>query len=118
MAPRIKSYLRTYRKRAALTQGELAFLLGCKSGTKVSRYERLSREPNLQTALACQAIFGVPAHELFPGVYAEVEQLLAKRVQRLSERVKAKQPNAADKRKAELFRDIASRSRSARTIPT
>jgi transcriptional regulator with XRE-family HTH domain len=117
MAPRIKSYLRTYRKRAALTQDELAFLLGCKSGAKVSRYELLSRRPNLQTALACQAIFGVPAHEIFPGVYAEVEQEIAKRAHCLSERVKSGKVCATANRKTALFRDIASRNGSTHALP-
>jgi len=117
MVPRVQSYLRTYRKRGALTQDEAAFLLGCKSGTKVSRYERLSRQPNLRTAFACQAIFGVPAHELFPGMYAEVEQAVAKRAQRLSERTRAGRPGAAAKRKAELLGAIASGSRNEHAQP-
>ena len=44
-------YLRTYRKRGCLTQGELGFLLGSRSGTKISRYERLARTPTLKTAI-------------------------------------------------------------------
>ena len=74
MESRIPSYLRTYRKRYGLTQDEVAFLLGCQSGTKVSRFERLARKPNLETALACEVVFGIPAHELFPRAYAEVEK--------------------------------------------
>ncbi len=84
---RTHNYLRTHRKRTGLTQDELALLLGCKSGTKVSRYERLTREPNLETAFACQAIFGVPAHELFPGLYQNVEQIIKKRAELLKEKL-------------------------------
>lgn len=86
-SPRTHNYLRTHRKRTGLTQDDLAFLLGCKSGTKVSRYERLIREPNLETAFACQAIFGVPAHELFPGIYQNVEQIIKQRAERLKEKL-------------------------------
>ena len=57
MATRLPNYLRTYRKRAYLTQDELAFLLGTESGTRVSRYERFSREPAFQTVLAYGVIF-------------------------------------------------------------
>jgi transcriptional regulator with XRE-family HTH domain len=83
------SYLRTHRKRGGLTQDEMAFLLGCRSGTKISRFERLARRPNLKTALACQVVFGVPAHQIFPGVFAEVEKIVAERARLLLDRTRA-----------------------------
>jgi hypothetical protein len=67
----------------------MAFLLGCRSGTKISRFEHLARHPDLETALACQVVFGVPAHELFPGIYAEVEKIIAERAHLLAEQVQA-----------------------------
>jgi transcriptional regulator with XRE-family HTH domain len=87
MASRIMSYLRTYRKRVGLTQDEMAFLLGCQSGAKVSRFERLARTPSLETALACQAIFGVLPHEIFSGLHAEVEKAITERARVLSRRL-------------------------------
>jgi transcriptional regulator with XRE-family HTH domain len=83
------SYLRTYRKRGGLTQDEMAFLIGYQSGTKVSRFERLARQPNLETALACQVVFGIPAHKLFPGMFAEVEKTVTERARMLASRLKA-----------------------------
>ena len=65
------NHLRRYRKRGALTQAEIAYLLGAACGTKVSRHERANRPPSLETALAYQAIFGVPVHELFPEDYSQ-----------------------------------------------
>jgi hypothetical protein len=67
----------------------MAFLLGCQSGTKISRFERLARQPNLETALACQMVFGVPAHEIFPGMFAEVESLVTERARLLVSRLRA-----------------------------
>jgi transcriptional regulator with XRE-family HTH domain len=90
MAPRILSYLRTNRKKGGLTQDEMAFLIGCQSGAKISRFERLARQPNLETALACQVVFGIPAHELFPGMFAEVEKIVTERARLLSGRLQAK----------------------------
>ena len=89
MESKIPSYLRTYRKRNGLTQDEVAFLLGCQSGTKVSRFERRTRKPNLETALACEVVFGIPAHELFPRAYAEVEKNVTARAHLLSSRLRA-----------------------------
>ena len=84
------SYLRTNRKKGGLTQDEMAFLIGCQSGAKISRFERLARQPNLETALACQVVFGIPAHELFPGMFAEVEKIVTERARLLSGRLQAK----------------------------
>ena len=77
-----------HRKRHGLTQDEMAFLLGSKDGSAVSHVERGAREPSLRAALACEVMFGVPARELFPGIYEEVEQELKTRAQALSERSK------------------------------
>jgi hypothetical protein len=68
----------------------MAFLLGCRSGTKISRFEHLARHPNLETALAYQVVCGVPAHDLFPAIYAEVEKIIAERAHLLAEQVQAR----------------------------
>src|SRR5690348_10671664 len=109
MPQKLPSYLRTCRKRSGLTQDELAFLLGCRSGAKVSRYERLSRRPNLETAFACQAIFGVSAHELLPGIFAGVEQELMRRSRLLSQRLSTAPAGPRAHRKLKLLGDIGSR---------
>lgn len=103
------SYLRTHRKRGGLTQDEMAFLLGCQSGTKISRFERLARQPNLKTALACQVILGVPAHELFPGMFAEVEKTVAERARQLSSRLQAQRAGGRSgfRHKLAILRAIA-----------
>ena len=42
--------------------------LGRENGAHVSRYEKRPRLPPLETALACEAIFGIPVAQLFAGV--------------------------------------------------
>ena len=81
MKAQVHNYLRAHRKRAGLTQEELACLLGVPSGEEVCRLERHVRHPNLNVAFACQALFGVPAHEFFPNFYAKVEQQTKQRAQ-------------------------------------
>lgn len=91
----LPNYLRTHRKRLSLSQEEVGALLGMKGmnkGIKVSRHEGFSREPLLETALAYEAIYGVPVKELFTGLYEQVEQKVAERAKLLSYRVVAK-PN-------------------------
>src|SRR5437867_9936650 len=103
MAHRLSNYLRTHRKRVGLSQDDVAFLLGCRSGAKVSRYERLARRPSLETAFAYEAVFGVPARELFAGVYEKVEEEIRKRARVLAGKLKAAQPDRTIRRKMEAL---------------
>ena len=68
------SYLRTHRKKAGLTQHQLALLLGYGNRGSVSRHERAASAPPLHIALQCEAIFRVSVSDLFPGVYYAIEQ--------------------------------------------
>jgi len=61
MSQKLQNYLCTYRKRSSLSQDEVASLLGCESGTKISRYECFDRKPGLEATLACAIVFGVRA---------------------------------------------------------
>lgn len=71
MARKLPDYLRSERRRAGLSQEDIAALLG--SGVlAISRYEGRKRIPPLEIALAYQAVFGTPVAELFPGRYQEI----------------------------------------------
>lgn len=87
MANHIPHYLRRFRLRAALTQREMAHLLGARSPATVCQYEARKREPDLRTALAYQVAFGVPLAELFPGIHREVEQEVLTRADRLAKQL-------------------------------
>jgi transcriptional regulator with XRE-family HTH domain len=69
----LDNYLRTERRHAHLSQDDIAFLLGSRDGAKVSRYERGRRLPSLETALAYEAILGIPVRELFLGIFQKVD---------------------------------------------
>ena len=94
----LPNYLLANRKRLALSQAEVAFLLGVDDGSQLCRYERFARSPSLETALACEVIFGRPLYELFGGMYQKVEADVAGRALELAERV-----NGTDTRKRELL---------------
>ena len=99
MTAPLENYLRSYRKRSAFSQAEVAFLLGSSSGAKISRYERRGRRPPLETALAYEAIFQVPVSALFAGLYQKVERETAARAQRLVQRLAG-----SERRKAGLHK--------------
>jgi len=83
MIHKLDNYLRMHRKKAGFTQREIAFLLGCQSGAKVSRYEQLKREPGLWTAFMYEALFKVPTRELFAGIYEKAEKAAVRRTRLL-----------------------------------
>ena len=84
---KLQHYLRTHRRRLGFSQKELAYLLAEAQPGGLSRYENLSREPNLRTAIAFEVIFRVSLREIFAGMYEDVEQQTLDRVRRLSERL-------------------------------
>jgi len=86
---RLPNYLKAHRKHSGLSQDEVAFLLGCENGAKVSRYEKRRRLPPLETALACEAIFGVPVSELFAGVREDIGKDIARRRAALKTKLQA-----------------------------
>jgi transcriptional regulator with XRE-family HTH domain len=106
-SPLLQNHLRANRKRLALSQDEVAFLLGAQSGAKACRYERFVREPSLETALACEAIFKRSVSELFPGLYQKVEREVAARAKMLAERTDRRKPNQQTARKREALADLA-----------
>jgi transcriptional regulator with XRE-family HTH domain len=84
--------LRALRKRLALSQSQLAFLLGVGSGSKISRYEKCVRKPGLITILALEVIFQKPGSELFARLYREVQKTVAVRARLLSRKLQVQNP--------------------------
>ena len=105
-SPQLPNYLKANRKRLALSQDEVAFLLGTRSGAKVCRYERFVREPSLETALAYEAIFKRSVSELFGGLYQKVERDVSERAKLLAEKTDLK-TNRQATRKREALTELA-----------
>jgi transcriptional regulator with XRE-family HTH domain len=111
MPSSLPNYLLTNRKRLALSQEEVAFLLGAtgeNKGVKVCRDERFAREPSLRMALTYEAIYGKPARELFAGIYEEIEREVAARAKILLHR-KDREPDAESARKRQMLADLSGR---------
>jgi transcriptional regulator with XRE-family HTH domain len=75
----LNNYLRMHRSRHALTQADVAFLVGAGSAATIARYESGRRTPSLEVVLAFEALFGVPAEELFAGTFQTVEKSVGER---------------------------------------
>jgi transcriptional regulator with XRE-family HTH domain len=106
-SPQLPNYLKANRKRLALSQDDVAFLLGTKNGAKVCRYERFVRVPSLETALAYEAIFKTSVSELFGGLYQKVEREVAEQAKILAGRGDQGRPSAQTARRREVLAALA-----------
>jgi len=96
---KLPNYLRGCRKGLGLSQKEMAFLLGCRNGGSVSRYERFTREPTLKTALMLEAVLGVAIRELFGGAFEQARQQTARQAQELVEQLRTHESSPPVQRK-------------------
>ncbi len=107
MRPRLHNYLRTYRKRTGFSQKQIAFLMACESGSKVSRYERRKRTPTLESALALEIIYGVSVGELYAGVRQDIRRDVAIRADRLAVELEQLPPGERTDTQLELLDRLA-----------
>ena len=104
----LPNHLRSHRKRIALSQSEVAFLMGAHGGAKVCRYERFARNPSLETALAFEVLLQKPARELFPGLYRKIEKEIAARTKILIHRMNHEKPGRKTTRRRQALTNIIS----------
>jgi hypothetical protein len=72
----------------------------------ISRYERNSRLPRIDTVLALQVILDVSSNELFSDLYQQVEQIMIHRAQELLNTLGGKKKTAAIDRKIKALKAL------------
>jgi len=105
------SYLRPLRRRWGLTQQELAFLVGVKSRTAVSRIEASKRKPSLNVVFICMMLFNTAALELFPGLMSELHKATLERVNELYEELQG-DPSKTTRLKLDFLEQLLKRIES------
>lgn len=96
-----QTYVRRHRKRWALTQEELAELIG-RTQAQLSRYESGESTPDFETALSFQVIFGHSPRALFPGLHNAVEEVVMRRAARLDRALVGKRDQASQTKRTLL----------------
>lgn len=91
-------FLKKLRVRWALSQDELADLLGVHQSS-VSRYELGAEHPPLATALALQVIFGRLPHRTFFALYTVVEEQVMTRAAQLERSIHDRRDPASAKKR-------------------
>src|SRR5947209_1700849 len=85
MPRKLVHYLRNERRRKALTQADVAALLGGRWKGRVAWYERGALPPT-KVALEYEVILGTPVAELLSGAYQEAAFNVRRRARHLLER--------------------------------
>lgn len=109
MADLLPTYLRKHRRKWALTQCDLARLLGEVSTSAISKYETLARTPRLETMLALEVVFDEVSESLFPALAEEVRRAVVRNAIVLRDEF-AGRTDARSIRKHRLLDELISRS--------
>jgi transcriptional regulator with XRE-family HTH domain len=99
---KVSCYVRTQRLMSGLTQKDLQALLPTTGRNRVSTTERGLHPPNGGEILAYEAIFGLPANELFPKEFTAAEEAVIGKAYALHKRLEGKTDVRATKKRAFL----------------
>src|SRR5690242_6141144 len=77
------NYLRVYRKRSPLTQGDIAYLMNLPDYSSISRYEKGQRSPSIEMLLVYHHLFNESIEIFFEPESAIVLSSLLERIRKL-----------------------------------
>jgi transcriptional regulator with XRE-family HTH domain len=109
MDHRLKSYLRTFRRRFGFTQKELAFLIGISSRTAVSRIEQSKRKPSIEALIVSVFIFGASPVELFPALISDLHVGVLERANELYEELQG-EPSRTTRAKLDFLERLLNKT--------
>lgn len=89
MSQPLPNYIRMFRRKADLSQDDLARLVGAVAGSTVLRHEDHQRIPSLETTLRYAAIFRMDPRELFAGCYAKEIEIVRENARQLLRELEA-----------------------------
>ncbi len=81
----LDNYIEMHRRRLGLSQEDLSRLICLEHGASVSRYERGTRLPALESLLALEIVLCEPVSALYAGIRERVEAEVAERAHDLLE---------------------------------
>jgi transcriptional regulator with XRE-family HTH domain len=102
------TYVRRNRKHWALSQDDLAQLLGI-SQSAASRLESGETAPDLSIAFALQVVFNRSPRALFKGIYLKVEEEVMAAAARMDHELRDR-TDSASRRKQQLLESMVVRS--------
>jgi transcriptional regulator with XRE-family HTH domain len=86
------SRLRYHRKKAGLSQNELAQIVGSVGHRQVAKHENFRSSPSIIAAIGYEVALKVSIAELFPGLYETIEQGIERRLSEMERRLEQSVP--------------------------
>lgn len=83
--------LRGCRRKSALTQSDVAFLMNLPDGCNISRYERGERTPSFDMIVIYQLLFDIRIESLFQHQNSRLQSELLTRIKQLIENLRPNQ---------------------------
>lgn len=103
---RLVNYVRARRKKAGLSERELALILGYHNEGVVSRHELFRSIPPLLTALGYEVIFQTSISELFPGLRETVENAIERSLAEFESALREQRKTAKGSQLAKIARKL------------
>lgn len=100
------NYLCFLRKRAALSQDELAHIIGDVDRSTISRYESGEQVPSTEFVLGCLVLFGVGPRELFTGLYESIQERVINNAAEVEQALRGDTSEAAARKRKLLLRMV------------
>lgn len=110
---RKRPHIRLLRRRAGLSQKDVAFLLGYKGHSQVSRFENGTRVPAADELLMLEVVFGVVPSGVFPHLRDRAIRAVVARIGKLKQ---SYQRNRSDQSAAQPSYKAAHLERILRSI--
>jgi DNA-binding XRE family transcriptional regulator len=105
------NHLNYHRRKWALTQAQLADLIGLPARSVISVHERSLAMPSIRIALGYQIAFGTPLEVLFDGLADELEDAIIRRAASLDVKLRGR-TDAKAKRQQEFLSNLVNRARN------
>jgi DNA-binding XRE family transcriptional regulator len=83
----VSNRIYVHRRKASLSQRDLAMLIGYRDEGSVAHHERFTSLPPFLIALAYEIIFQIPVSELFFGLRDSVEHVVEERISDLKKSI-------------------------------
>lgn len=110
MSRLLPNYLHTLRKQWGLSQPDMAALFDV-TGSAMSRFENLSRQPTVDLVIGAEVIFGQTAKDVFPALYQDIERDIVERARVLRNNLKSR-TDPVTRKKLRLLTQFIKRAKS------
>ena len=103
------NYAKTHRKKAGLSQNELASLFGDKSTSSILKTERGNEFPSLSRALSYYILFDCPVDEIFVELSKAQAMAVFKQIAKLTKKLEKQTQTLFVQRKLRFLNEAARR---------